>query len=89
MIRSNDTADVICSVFRDCLTGVIIPNFDTTRETMKLQNVAGILLCDNSSSHIDEQVKQLLAEPNIRLIAFPPHPAHLFQLVPLVAFAAV
>jgi hypothetical protein len=47
-----------------------------------------VLLCDNCTSHIDEGLKQLLADNNIRLVTFPPHTSYLFQPLDLVTFAA-
>jgi hypothetical protein len=53
-----------------------------------LQDFTGVLLCDNCSSHIDESIKQLHADNNIRLVTFPLHTSHLFQPLDLVTFAA-
>jgi hypothetical protein len=55
---------------------------------MHLENFAGVLLCDNCSSHIDEEAMAMLARENIRLITFPPHTSHLFRPLDLVTLAA-
>jgi hypothetical protein len=88
MIRSNDTAYVTRPVFSEYVNGVIVPYIATTRETLNLGNTPAVLLCDNCSSHISDEIKQLLAQNNIRLVTFPPHTSHLFQPLDLVTFAA-
>jgi hypothetical protein len=88
MIRSNDTSYVTRLIFTEYVTSVIPPYFAATRESLHFQDFTGVLLCDNCSSHIDEGIKQLLADNNIRLITCPPHTSHLFQPLDLVTFAA-
>jgi hypothetical protein len=88
MIRSNDTSYVTRPIFTESVTNVILPYFVATRESLHLQDFAGVLLYDNCSSHIDEGIRQLLVDNNIRLVTFPPHTSHLFQPLDLVTFAA-
>jgi hypothetical protein len=78
LIRSNNTSYVARPIFKEYIRDVVVKYFNTTRETMDLENFAGVLLCDNCSSHIDEEVMAMLARENIRLITFPPQTAHLF-----------
>jgi hypothetical protein len=88
MIRSNNTSYVTRPIFTECVISVILPYFAATRESLHLQDFTGVLLCDNYSSHIDEGIKQLLADNNSRLVTFPPHTSHLFQPLDLITFAA-
>jgi hypothetical protein len=88
MIPSNDTSSVTRPIFTEYVTSVILPSFAATRESLHLQDFTGVLLCDNCSSHIDEDIKQLLADNNIRLVTFPLHTSYLFQLLDFVTFAA-
>jgi hypothetical protein len=88
MIRSNDTSYVTRPIFTEYVTSGILPVFAAIRESLHLQDFTGVLLCDNYSSHIDEGIKQLLADNNIRLVTFPPHTSHLFQPLDLITFAA-
>jgi hypothetical protein len=70
------------------VTSVILPYIAATRESLHLQDFTGVLLRDNFSSYIDEGIKQLLADNNIKLVTFPPHTLHLFQPLDLGTFAA-
>jgi hypothetical protein len=78
MIRSNDTSYVTRPIFTEYVTSVILPYFAATRESLHFQDSTGVLLCDNCNSHIDERIKQLDADNNIRLVRFPPHTSYLF-----------
>jgi hypothetical protein len=87
LIRSNDTSYVTRPIFTEYVTSVNLPYFAATRESWHAQHSTGVLLCDDCSSHIDEGIKQLLADNNIRLATFQPHTSHLFQPLDLVPFA--
>jgi hypothetical protein len=80
LIRSSDTSYVTRPIFKEYIRDVILKSFNTTRETMHLENFAGVLLCDNCSSHIDEEVMAILARENSRVITFPLHTSHLLQI---------
>jgi hypothetical protein len=60
-------------IFKEYVRQVALKYFSTTRETMHLDDFAGILLCDNCVSHINEEVVATLARENIRLISFAPY----------------
>jgi hypothetical protein len=53
---------------------------------MNLTDSPAVLLCDNCAAHIDDEIKALLAQNNVRLITFPPHTSNLFQPLDLVTF---
>jgi hypothetical protein len=88
LFRSNDTSYTTRPKFTEYVTSVILLYLAATREGLHLQDFTGVLLCDNCSSHIDEGIKQLLVDNNIRLVTFPPHTSHLFRPLDLVTFAA-
>jgi hypothetical protein len=73
IIRANDTSYMTRPIFEEYIRDVVLKDFNATRETMHLELFAGVLLCDNCFSHIDEEVMAMLARENIRLITFPPH----------------
>jgi hypothetical protein len=55
---------------------------------MNFQHFPGVLLCDNCTSHIEEEIAQLFAQRNIRLITFPPQTSDWFQHLDLVISGA-
>jgi hypothetical protein len=75
-------------IFKEYVRDVVLKYFNTTGETMHLDDFAAVLLCDNCASHIHEEVMATLARENIWLISFPSHTSHLCQPLDLVTFAA-
>jgi hypothetical protein len=88
LIRSNDSSYVTHEIFKEYLTRVVVPYFLTTRESLHLGPLTGVLLCDNCASHVDDEIMSMLANHNIRVVTFPPHTTHLFPPLDLVTFAA-
>jgi hypothetical protein len=86
LLRSNDTSYVTRDIFKEYLTSVFLKYVATVRESMNLSDSPAVLLCDNCTAHIDDEIKVLLAQNNVRLITFPPHTSHLFQPLDLVTF---
>jgi hypothetical protein len=88
MIRSNDTSYVTRPVFTEYVTSVILPHFAAARDSLHFRDFIGFLLCNHCTSHINEGIKQLLADNNIRLVIFPLHTSDLLHPLDLVTFAA-
>jgi hypothetical protein len=70
LIRSNDTSYVTRPIFEEYIREVVLKYFSTTREMVHLENFVGVLLCDNCSSHTDEESVAILTRENIWLILF-------------------
>jgi hypothetical protein len=87
LLRCNDTSYVTRDIFKDYLTEVFLKYVGTVRASMNLGDSPAVLLCDNCTAHIDEEIKILLTQNNIRLLTFPPHTSHLFQPLDLVTFS--
>jgi hypothetical protein len=73
LLRSNQTPYVTREIFREYLTTVLLKYVTTVRETMDLTDSPAVLLCDNCAAHIDDVIKALLVQNNVRLITFSPH----------------
>jgi hypothetical protein len=54
LIHSNDTSYVTRPIFKEHIRDIFLKYFDATRETMHVENFAGVFLSDTCSSHIDE-----------------------------------
>jgi hypothetical protein len=86
LLRSNDTSYVTGDIFPEYLTVVFLRYVATVSESMNLSDSPAVLLCDDRTAHIGDEIKVLLARDDVRLITFPPHTSHLFQPLDLVAF---
>ena len=70
LIRSNDTSYVTRDIFKEYLTIVFLRYVETVRESLNLHDFPAVLLCDNCSAHIDEEIMLLLASHNMKLLTF-------------------
>jgi hypothetical protein len=82
-IRSNDASYVTRPIFKEYVREIVAKYFNSMLETMHLNDFSDVLICDNCSSHIDKEMMAVLVLEGIRLVSFPPHTPHLFQLFDL------
>jgi hypothetical protein len=84
LIRSNNTSYVIRDILKQYLTIVFLKSVETVRESLDFHDFPAVLLCDNSSSHIDDEITRLRASHTFKLLTFPPYTSHMFQSLDLV-----
>jgi hypothetical protein len=48
-----------------------------------------VLLMDNCSAHVTDDVIRLLTEARVRVITFTPHTTHIFQVLELTLFGVL
>jgi hypothetical protein len=75
-------------ILKEYITNVFLRDVDTTRTSLDLGEFPVVLLCDDCSSHIDDEIKQIQASHNVRLLTFRLHSSNLFQPLDLVTFCA-
>jgi hypothetical protein len=80
------SAYVDAHIFYDYLRDVLIPRIEDFREANNLPESPAILFMDNCSTHLADQIVQLLTTHKIKVITFPPHSSGIFQMLDLVFF---
>ena len=88
MFRSSSSSYITREIFVEYIRKVLFTYINKIREDPIYTNEVAVLLCDNLSAHIDNELKEELARMNIRLVTFPPHTSHIFQMLDLVIFGA-
>ena len=73
-------------IFRKYIQLVIFKYIDEIRKNPQYEKETSVILCDNCSAHVDDDLYQEMKNRNIRFITFPPHSSHLFQPLDLVTF---
>jgi hypothetical protein len=86
LIRTNDTSYLTRDIFKESLTSVFLKSVEAVRELLDLHDFPAVFLCENCSSHSDEEIVQAFASHNIKLLTFPPHTSNMFQPLDLVTF---
>jgi hypothetical protein len=61
LLRSNDTSYMTRDIFKEYLTVVFLKYVATVRESRNLSDSPAVLLCDNCTAHIDDEIKIFLA----------------------------
>jgi len=65
---------------------VLVSYIDESRSNEEFANKSAILLLDNCIVHVGEHVEKLLAEKEVKMIIFPLHTTHVFQVLDLTLF---
>jgi hypothetical protein len=55
-------------IFKEYVKLVVLKYINAAHEIMHLDDFAGVLLCDNCSSHTNEETMAVLAQESIRLL---------------------
>ena len=82
----SDTGYINSNLFFTYLSEIIIPRILKRRIKFNLENAPALILMDNCSSHINEQINLLCLDNNIKQITYPPHSSHLLQPLDLLLF---
>jgi hypothetical protein len=78
-MRQNDSSSVTQDISNDYVQTVFIEMVKAVQRKIKLPRAAPVLLCDNSSSHLSEDILRRLARDNLRMIKLLPHISNFFQ----------
>ena len=74
------------SLFSRYIDDVMLKYINELRKNPLYLNEPAVIICDNCSAHLDDELLQKLAQNNVRLITIPPHSSHVFQPLDLVTF---
>jgi hypothetical protein len=77
------------TLFLDYINSVFIPYVNELRESEELYDCEAVLLMDNCSPHMADEVITALTNARVRIITFAPHTTHVFQVLDLVLFGAL
>jgi hypothetical protein len=76
-------------IFLGYIRMVFLPNLDELRSLEEFADEDVVLLTDNCSSHVGEEVLSLIQDSRVRVIIWTPHTTHIFQELDLCLFAVL
>jgi hypothetical protein len=76
-------------LFLDYLKTIFVPYLTEILDSEELDGCEVVLLMDNCSPHIADDVIALLTSVRVRVITFAPHTTHIFQMLDVVLFGAM
>jgi hypothetical protein len=77
---------VSSKLFYKYLTKVFLPYIEELRTNREFADKVAILLMDNCSVHVSADVISVLTEHRVKVITWPPHTTHIFQVLDLSLF---
>jgi hypothetical protein len=76
-------------IFPDSIRTMFLPHIDMLRDLAHFVQEPAVLLMDNCSAHVRDDVIRILNEAAVRLITFAPHTIQIFQLLDLTLFGVL
>jgi hypothetical protein len=75
--------------FFEYVDTVFVPHLNELRGSAEFRECEAVLLMDNCSPHIADEIVALLTSLQVRIITFAPHTTHIFHVLDVVLFHAL
>jgi hypothetical protein len=89
VLRERSKPYISHEFFFEYITTIFLPYLNELRDSEELEACEAVLLMDNCSSHVSDDVVAVLANARVRIITFAPHTTHIFQRLDMVLFEAL
>jgi hypothetical protein len=76
-------------LFLHYIKTIFVPYLTELRDSEELEGCEAVLLMDNYSLHIADDIISVLTSVRVRVITFTPHTTHVFEIVDVVLFGAL
>jgi hypothetical protein len=77
------------ALFLEYINSIFIPYLNELRDSEQFDTCEAILLMDNYSRHMSDDVIAVLTNARVKIITFAPHTTHVFQMLDIVLFGAL
>jgi 2-methylisocitrate lyase-like PEP mutase family enzyme len=89
ILKQRAKAYVNGEIFLEYICMVFLPNLNKLQSLEEFADEDPVLLMDNRSSHVGEEVLSLLRDAHVRIITWAPHAIHIFQELDLCLFGVL
>jgi hypothetical protein len=76
-------------LFFDYIKTIFVPYLTELQDSEELEGWKAVLLMDNCSPHIGDDVIAVLTSVRVRVVTFATHTTHIFQMLDVVLFGAM
>jgi hypothetical protein len=76
-------------LFLEYITTIFLTCLNEPRELQEFESCEAVLLMDNCSPHVSDEVVAVLTNARVQIIIFAPHTTHIFQMLDVVLFGAL
>jgi hypothetical protein len=77
---------VSCKLFLEYIKTIFVPYLNGLRDSEEFEACEAVLLMDNYSPHVSDDVVAVLTHTRVRTITFAPHTTHVFQMLDVILF---
>jgi hypothetical protein len=88
-LRRQSKSYVNAFLFLEYVNKIFIPYLNELRESEQMNACEAVLLMDNCSPHVSDNVIAVLTNARVRVITFAPHTTHVFHTLNVVLFGAL
>jgi hypothetical protein len=89
VLRQRSKPYVNAILFLEYVNNIFISYLNELRESEQMNACEAVLLMDNSSSHVSDDIIAILTNAHVRIIIFVPDTTHIFQMLDVVLFGAL
>jgi hypothetical protein len=89
LLRQRSKPYLRSKLFLEYIKTIFLPYLNELRDLEQFEGCEAVLLMDNYSPHISDEVVAVLSEARVRIITFAPHTTQIFQVLDLVLFGAL
>jgi hypothetical protein len=89
VLRQRSKPYVSAVLFLEYVNNVFIPYLNELRESKQMNACEAVLLIDNCSPHVSDDVIAILTNVRVRIITFALNTTHVFQMLDVVLFGAL
>jgi hypothetical protein len=89
VLRQRSKPYVSAVLCLEYVNNIFIPYLNELRESEQMNACEAVLLMDNCSPHVSDDIVAVLTNARVRVITFAPHTIHLFQMLDVVLFDAL
>jgi hypothetical protein len=89
ILKFNQKPYINAGIFLDYIRAIFVPYIDMLRGLAIFAEEPALLLMDNCSAHVSDDVIRILTEASVLVISFAPHTKQIFQVLDLTLFGVL
>jgi hypothetical protein len=89
VLRHRSKPCVSGELFFEYINTIFVPYLNELRDSQELKACEAVLLINNCSPHISDDIVAVLTRARVPIIAFAPHKTHIFRVLDVILFGAL
>jgi hypothetical protein len=89
VLRQRSKPYVGHKLFLEYIDAIFIPCLNDLRGSQEFKACEAVLLMENCSPHVSDDIVAVLTSARVQIITFAPHTTHIFQMLDILLFGAL